>query len=128
MYCTAKIHLLHVNLIISVFKYYYDDIFEDTDSCEKMHGVRRLACAICMILILIFAIIHLGVAGGIIGRFNRYGDIFRPEIGLAGFNLAIGVYAFLIGVFGLFAVLTDRGNLSEYAFFRYKQLLVIIHR
>lgn len=78
-----------------------------------MQGVNRLMCVICMILILIFAIIHLGVSIGIIGRYHRYGDVFRPEIGLASFNIVISVYAFLIGGFGLFSVLTYRGILSK---------------
>jgi len=78
-----------------------------------MQGIKRLICIICMILILIFAIIHLGVSIGIIARFHRYGDIFRPEIGLASFDIVISIYAFLIGGFGLFSVLTNRGNLSK---------------
>jgi hypothetical protein len=82
-----------------------------------MQGARRLICVICMILILIFAIIHLGVSISILVKFRNYGDVFRPERGLAAFNIVISVYAFIIVVFGLFSVLTDRGNLSKYIFF-----------
>jgi hypothetical protein len=81
-----------------------------------MQGARRLICVICMILILIFAIIHLGVSISILVKFRNYGDVFRPERGLAAFNIVISVYAFIIVVFGLFSVLTDRGNLSKYIF------------
>ena len=72
-----------------------------------------MICAICMVLIIIFGLIHLAVSISIISNLHRYGDIFRPEIGLASFNIVIGVYALLVGGFGLFAVLTYRDILSK---------------
>ncbi len=82
-----------------------------------MQGFRRLAGIICILLILFFALIHLAVSISIIKRFSGYGDVFRPEVGLAGFNLVITIFAFLIVGFGLLSVLTNRGNLSKYIFF-----------
>ncbi len=81
-----------------------------------MQGARRLICVICMILILIVALIHLGVSISILVKFRHFGDVFRPERGLAAFNIVISVYGLIIGGFGLFSVLTDRGNLSKYIF------------
>ncbi len=85
-----------------------------------MQGLRRLFCAICMILILMLALTHLGVSISILVKFNNYGDVYRPEIGLACFNIVIGTFGLLVGGFGLFSVLTDRGILSKYIFFSYE--------
>jgi hypothetical protein len=79
-----------------------------------MQAIGRTVGAVCTILILIFAIIHLGVGIGIITRFHYYGDIFYPETGLAGFNIFISVVALVIGGVGLFAVLSGRGPLCKY--------------
>ncbi len=85
-----------------------------------MQGLRRLFCAICMSLILILACIHLGVSISILVKFRNTGDIYRPEIGLASFNIVIGTYGLLVGGFGLFSVLTNRGILSKCIFFLYE--------
>ena len=79
-----------------------------------MAGNTRLIGVILMALILIFACIHFGLAVGILAKFAPYGSVFRPERGLAAFNLVISFLALLIGGFGLFSILTDRGMLSEY--------------
>jgi hypothetical protein len=78
-----------------------------------MQDIRRIIAAAIMVLILIFSIIHLGVSIGALARFSRFGDIFRPERGLGGFNLVISIYGLAVGGFGLFSVLTQRGILSE---------------
>ncbi|CAF4173604.1 unnamed protein product, partial [Adineta steineri] len=44
-----------------------------------MQGAQRLIGLIFMILILIFAIIHLAVGISIIVRVHNYGDVFGPE-------------------------------------------------
>jgi hypothetical protein len=82
-----------------------------------MQGIRQLFCVICVILILIFVIVDLGVSNTILVKFRDYGNVFRPERGLASFNIVISLYGLIIGGFGLFSVLTDRRNLSKYIFF-----------
>lgn len=77
-----------------------------------MEGFKRYAVLICSILILILAIIHLGVSSSVVGKFRHYDDVFRPEVGLAAFNIVISIFALLIGGFGLFSALTHRGNLG----------------
>ncbi|CAF0977524.1 unnamed protein product [Rotaria sordida] len=66
--------------------------------------IRTLSFAV-MVSILIFAIIHLGVSIGIIVRYRKYGDVFRPQIGLSGFNIAISVFGLLAGIFGIIAAI-----------------------
>lgn len=78
-----------------------------------MQGFRRYAGVLCSAFILVLSVIHLGVGGGIIGRFRQYDDVFRPEVGLSAFNIFIGFFALLIGSFGLFSALTHRGNLGK---------------
>jgi hypothetical protein len=79
-----------------------------------MQGIGRIIAGICSILILIFAIIHLGVSIGILTRFQPYGDIFRPERGIAGFNIVISLLGLIVGGVGIFATASNRGNLSKY--------------
>ncbi len=93
------------------------DIFRYKDLYNLMQGTRQLFSIICMILILIFVIIDLGVSISILVKFRDYGNVFRRERGLASFNIVISFYGLIIGGFGLFSVLTHRGNLSKYIFF-----------
>ena len=79
-----------------------------------MQSGARIVSIICLALMLLFLIIHLGVGIGIVARFSPYGDLFRPERGLAGYNIFISIFGLIIAGFGLFAVLTDRSALSEY--------------
>jgi len=79
-----------------------------------MEGRRLLIAVILMILILMFALIHLGVSIGILVKVRNYGDVYRPEKGLAAFDLVISIYGLIIGGFGLFSVLTPRSILSKY--------------
>ena len=78
-----------------------------------MQGFRRYAGIICSAFIVILAIIHVGVGGGIIGKFHHYDDVFRPEVGLSAFNVVIGLLALFIGTLALFSALTHRGNLGK---------------
>jgi len=75
--------------------------------------MSRLVSSICTGLILFFSLIHLAVSISILARFSRYGDVFRPEIGIASFNLVIAVVGLIVGGVGLFSVLTHRKNLSK---------------
>jgi len=54
-------------------------------------------------LILTFALIHLGVSIGIIVPYRKYGDIFRPQIGLSSFNLVISLFGLIAGILGIIA-------------------------
>ena len=75
---------------------------------------ERLVTIICLALMLIFAIIHFGVGVGIVARFASYQGLFRPERGLAGFNIFISIVGLIVAGFGLLATLTDRRALSKY--------------
>ena len=67
-------------------------------------GGRTLGFAI-MGLILAFTLIHLGVSIGIIIPQRQYADVFRPQIGLASFNLVICVFGFVAGILGLISLI-----------------------
>ena len=64
-------------------------------------------------LILIFALIHLGVSIGIIAQNVSHNDMFRPEIGLAAFNIVISFLGILVGTTGLVCVTTHKEVLSK---------------
>lgn len=68
---------------------------------------------IIIVLILIFAIIHLGVSIGIIARNHQYKDLFRPEIGLSSFNIVISVLGLAVGALGLFCLLGSHRILGK---------------
>ena len=97
----------------NIKEYYQGNICQNKNLCNTMQGVKSLIAIICMSLILIFALIHLAVSISILGKFGRYGDVFRPERGLAGFNIVISIFGLIISGFGLFSILTDRRNLSK---------------
>ncbi|UJR30652.1 hypothetical protein I4U23_018176 [Adineta vaga] len=83
-----------------------------------MQGLKRLFGIVFMALILIFAIIHLGVSISIIVKVRNYADIFKPERGLAIFNVVLSIYGIVIGIFGLLALLTNRlilGKITAFA-------------
>ena len=63
--------------------------------------VDRIFAITIMALIVLFSIIHLGVSIGIIVPYRKYGDIFRPQIGLSSFNLVISLFGLLTGILGL---------------------------
>lgn len=87
---------------------------------KKMLDGPRLAGVIVTALVLIVSLVHLGLGIGVLASFSRYGDVFRPENGLAGYNIFIGVIGIIISSFGIFSVVTDRGILSEYYSSSYK--------
>jgi len=67
-------------------------------------------------LILAFSLIHLGVSLGIIIPYRKYGDIFRPEIGLAAFNIVISIFGFVAGILGLICVLKNSDRFGKIYF------------
>ncbi|CAF1225805.1 unnamed protein product [Adineta ricciae] len=78
-----------------------------------MKALNRLFGIIFTALILIFAIFHLAVGISIIVKVRHYGDVFKPERGIAAFNIVISIYGLIVGGFGLFAQLTGRAALSK---------------
>lgn len=80
-----------------------------------MAAPGRTPAIIISALILVFGIIHLGVGSGIVGRFRQFDDIFRQPVGLAGFNIVIGIYGIAIGIPGLVAVINENAVLSSYS-------------
>lgn len=79
-----------------------------------MEEYKRFAGILCSAFILIMGIILLGVSASIVGKFRSYDDIFRPEVGLAAFNIVISIFTIVVGGVGLFCALTHRGNLGTY--------------
>ncbi len=63
--------------------------------------VDRMFAISIMALILVFSLIHLAVSIGIIVPFRKYGDIFRPQIGLSAFNIVISFFGLVTGILGL---------------------------
>lgn len=76
---------------------------------EKNHlfGVMILS------LMVMFALIHLGVSIGIIATNKSFGNIFRPETGLASFNIVIAVFGFAVGIAGIICILTNRDGIGK---------------
>lgn len=64
-------------------------------------------------LILVFSLIHLGVSIGIIGQYRKYSTFFGPQIGLAGYNIAISVFGLVASIVGIFAFMTDSPKIGK---------------
>jgi uncharacterized membrane protein len=67
--------------------------------------VDRIFAITVMGLIIVFGLIHLGVSVGIIVPYRKYGDIFRPQIGLSAFNLVICLFGLITGILGIIATI-----------------------
>lgn len=71
---------------------------------------------VVMLLVLVFASIHVGVGAGIIAENRGFRNFFRPEIGLASYNIVISALGFVTAFLGL-AMLSISGKaktLREY--------------
>ena len=79
-----------------------------------MAAKNPLTAIIITSLILIFGIIHLSVGIGIVAKYRQYANILQQSVGLASFNIVIGIYGIVAGALSLFAVLTQRPSLSNY--------------
>lgn len=85
----------------------------------------RVAGTIVTAIVLILSLTHLGLGIGVLVETVRYGSIFRPESGLAGYNIFIGAFGIIVSGFGLFSVLTERGILGNYQImFKHRQNLL----
>ena len=67
-------------------------------------------------VIIAFSIIHLGVSIGIIVPARQYGDVFRPQVGLASFNLVIFLLAIVTGGLGLVSIFTGAKVVGNFFF------------
>jgi len=85
--------------------------------------VDRIFVITIMALILAFSIIHLGVSIGIIVPYHKYGDIFKPQIGLSGFNIVISAFGLVTGILGLISILMNSEQLGK-IYFNRKKILV----
>lgn len=63
----------------------------------------RIFPIVILSCLFVVTLIHLGLSIGIIVDFRKYGDIFRPQIGLSAFNLAITFFGLVTAVLGLAA-------------------------
>jgi hypothetical protein len=82
-----------------------------------MPAPGRTLAIIISALLLIFGIIHLGVGIGVVARYRQYSDIFAQSVGLASFNIVIGIYGIAIGIVCLFCTIQERAALSKYLLF-----------
>lgn len=73
----------------------------------------RTPALIAISLIIVFGVIHLGAGAGVIARYRRYQDLFRPSIGLSAYNIVIGIYAVAVGIVCMIGVLKERPALSK---------------
>ncbi|CAF4250828.1 unnamed protein product [Rotaria sp. Silwood2] len=70
-----------------------------------MATMIHILSIVIMALLLAFSIIHLGVSIGIIVQFRKYVNVFRPQIGLSGFNIVISLFGLLAGALGIIAAI-----------------------
>jgi uncharacterized membrane protein len=64
-------------------------------------------------LVIIFGIIHLAVGIGIVGRYRQYDDIFRQPVGLASFNIVIGLFAIVVGIMALLVMRNQSAPMGD---------------
>ena len=73
----------------------------------------RTPALIAVSLIIVFGIIHFGASIGVITKYRRYQDMFRPSIGLSAYNIVIGIYAAAVGIVCMIGILKERPALSK---------------
>lgn len=78
-----------------------------------MAAPGRTPALIVVGLIIAFGIIHFGASIGVVTRYRGYHDVFRPSIGLSGYNIVIGVYAVAVGIVCMIGILQERPALSK---------------
>lgn len=74
-----------------------------------------ISAYVVIILILIFGIIHFGVGVGIVATYRLFQPVFMSSLGLAAFNIVIGIYAVVVGIIGIIAIVRNRPSLGIYA-------------
>lgn len=62
-------------------------------------------------LVLILSIIHLAVGIGIARGYNRHKDVFKQSVSLAIYNAIFGAFGIVVGILGLFVIVTQRSSL-----------------
>ena len=78
-----------------------------------MNAPGTTPAIIASALIVVFGIIELGSSIGIVARYNKYQDVFRPSVGLSAFDIVVGLYAIAIGILCLFGIIRQRPALSK---------------
>ena len=78
-----------------------------------MEMTNRVFGIAMMGLLLLFTVIHIGVSIGIIVPNRKYSDIFRPQIGLAAFNLVISIFSLVTGVMGLVSLSMNKPRIGR---------------
>lgn len=63
--------------------------------------------------VLVFSIILLCVSGNMIRTSDNYDRLFRPERGLAGYNVFVSVLGILVGAFALSSSIKSRKALGK---------------
>lgn len=69
---------------------------------------------IVSVLILAFALTHLGVSVGILVLDIPYRDLYRPEIGLASFNVAISFFGIVVSIGSLIYFATHKKAIGKF--------------
>lgn len=73
---------------------------------------RKVAVIVTGLVILVGAI-HLAVGIGVTTRYSKYQDVFRMSVGLCAYNIVVGIFALILGLIAMFAVLTYRAGLGK---------------
>jgi uncharacterized membrane protein len=73
----------------------------------------RLRALFLSTLILILGIIHLGVGIGIVSKYHKY-SVFQQQVSLSGFNIFIGIYTIILGIFAVVTSLTQNQLFRKY--------------
>ncbi len=89
-----------------------------------MAVVNRAFAFTIMALILLFSLIHLAVSVGIIVPYRKYGDMFRPQIGLSSFNLAICFFGLVTGILGMVATCLKSELIGKIYLYIYQMILL----
>jgi hypothetical protein len=79
-----------------------------------------------MASVIILVIIHFSVGINVVRQFSSYGDLFRSERNLAAFNIFIGVYGGVVGMFGLAAIYKNENKLGKTSYSTYSFMINII--
>lgn len=78
---------------------------------------RRNRAILFSSVIIIISIIHFGVGIGITRGYGKYDEIFQQQVGLAGFNIFVGLLSIIVGVIGLVSAILRYPLLSKYILF-----------
>lgn len=78
---------------------------------------KHTAALIVGILIIVLSIIHLGVGIGITAKYSQYKSVMQMSIGLAAYNIVIGVFGLAVGILAVFTILKQNRKLCKETLF-----------